>query len=128
MSGSSPQEADPQDASGPDGGRPDDERTERRPGAGDRPHGGGPGAVGPPPPSGPDAFEPRPMHSALTPRGEHVAWSALGSLLAGPIVWGGVGFLLDRWLGTGRVLTAAGVVVGSLTAFYIVYLRFGRDE
>jgi F0F1-type ATP synthase assembly protein I len=68
------------------------------------------------------------MHSALTPRGEHVAWSALGSLLAGPIVWGGVGFLLDRWLGTGRVLTAVGVVVGSLTAFYIVYLRFGRDE
>jgi len=56
-----------------------------------------------------------------------VAWSALGSLLAGPLVWGGVGYLLDQWLGTGRLLTALGVVGGSVTAFYIVYLRFGRD-
>jgi F0F1-type ATP synthase assembly protein I len=68
------------------------------------------------------------VHGALQPRGQDVAFSALGSLLAGPIVWGGVGFLLDRWLGTGRTFTAIGVVVGSLTAFYIVYLRFGRDE
>ena len=71
--------------------------------------------------------EERPMHPSLVPQGESVAWSALGSLLAGPLVWGGVGYLLDHWLGTGRVLTAIGVVVGSLTSFYIVYLRFGRD-
>jgi F0F1-type ATP synthase assembly protein I len=68
------------------------------------------------------------MHGALRPRGEDVAWSALGSLLAGPIVWGGVGYLLDEALGTGRVLTAIGVVVGALAGFYIVYLRFGRDD
>ncbi|HEX6886852.1 MAG TPA: AtpZ/AtpI family protein [Candidatus Nanopelagicales bacterium] len=68
------------------------------------------------------------MHPSLQPSGEAVAWSALGSLLAGPIVWGGVGFLLDRHFGTGRLLTAIGVVVGSLAAFYIVYLRFGRDD
>ena len=82
-------------------------------------------------PDGSDAPSPQPsdapLHASLTPRGEAVAWSALGSLLAGPIVWGGIGFLADRWLGTGRVLTAIGIVVGSLTAFYIVYLRFGRD-
>jgi F0F1-type ATP synthase assembly protein I len=69
-----------------------------------------------------------PLHASLRPSGEAVAWSALGSLLAGPIVWGGLGFLLDRHFGTGRLLTAIGVVVGSLTAFYIVYLRFGRDD
>jgi hypothetical protein len=68
------------------------------------------------------------MHPALRPRGEAVAWSALGSLLAGPLVWGGIGYLADRWLGTGRLLTALGVVGGSMTAFYIVYLRFGRDD
>lgn len=67
------------------------------------------------------------LHASMVPQGEHVAWSALGSLLAGPIVWGGVGYLLDHWLGTGRALTAVGVVVGSLTSFYIVYVRFGRD-
>ncbi len=69
-----------------------------------------------------------PARPPLKPQGEDVAWSALGSLLSGPIVWGGVGILLDRWFGTGRVLTAVGVVVGFLVAFYIVYLRFGRDD
>lgn len=64
----------------------------------------------------------------LEPQGESVAWSALGSLLSGPIVWGGVGLLLDMWLGTGRIFTAVGVLVGALTAFYIVYVRFGRDQ
>ncbi len=66
--------------------------------------------------------------SDLRPQGEAIAWSALGSLLSGPILWGGVGMLLDHWLGTGRIFTAIGLVVGCLTAFLIVYVRFGRDE
>lgn len=93
------------------------------------PGGAGSGESGPPDPgpgAGPD--QPRPFHPSVVPQGESVAWSAMGSLLAGPIVWGGVGYLLDHLFGTGRVFTAIGVVVGSLTAFYIVYLRFGRDQ
>jgi F0F1-type ATP synthase assembly protein I len=74
------------------------------------------------------ADPPERLHPSLQPRGEAVAWSALGSLLAGPLVWGGVGYLADQWFGTGRLFTAIGVVGGSLTAFYIVYLRFGHDE
>lgn len=81
---------------------------------------------GPDPSPGKDRAE-RPMHPSLQPQGESVAWSALGTLLAGPITWGGLGWLLDRWLGTSPTLTAIGVVVGSLTAFGIVYVRFGRD-
>jgi F0F1-type ATP synthase assembly protein I len=77
---------------------------------------------------GAETPEKRPMHPSLEPTGEHVAHSAIGSLLGGVIVWGGVGLLLDHLLGTGRVLTAVGVVVGSLTGFVIVYLRFGRNE
>jgi ATP synthase protein I len=65
-------------------------------------------------------------HSSLEPQGEAIAWSALGSLLSGPIVWGGIGILADRWLGTGRVFTAIGLVVGFFAGFLIVYLRFGR--
>ena len=78
--------------------------------------------------SDPSVTGKRPMHPSLEPTGEHVAHSAIGSLLGGVLVWGGVGLLLDHWLGTGRVLTALGVVVGSLTGFVIVYLRFGRNE
>lgn len=87
---------------------------------------GAPGAD----PGGPDPSAPRsrPMHPALEPTGEHVAHSAIGSLVGGVVVWGAVGLFLDQWLGTGRVLTAVGVVVGSLVGFLIVYLRFGRDE
>ena len=89
-----------------------------------------PGSPGPDGAATPDQSEPerRAMHPSVEPTGEHVAHSAIGSLLGGVIVWGGVGLLLDHWLGTGRVLTAVGVVVGSLTGFAIVYLRFGRDD
>lgn len=69
-----------------------------------------------------------PSKPPLQPQGEAVAWSALGSLLAGPIVWGGVGMLVDRWLGTPRTFAALGIVVGALTSFYIVYVRYGRGE
>lgn len=62
-----------------------------------------------------------------TPRGEEVAWSALGTLLAGPITWGFVGWLVDQAAETGRVFTALGVVLGSVTSMWVVYLRFGRD-
>jgi F0F1-type ATP synthase assembly protein I len=60
-------------------------------------------------------------------RGEGMVWSAIGTLIAGPVVWGGFGWALDRWLETPRVFTAAGVVVGFITSLYIVYIKFGRD-
>jgi F0F1-type ATP synthase assembly protein I len=44
------------------------------------------------------------------------------------MVWGGLGYLADRVLGTEPALTIAGVVLGAATAFYIVYVRFGRDQ
>jgi hypothetical protein len=84
-----------------------------------------------PPPSAPDAFgapESARMPPSLQPTGEDVAHSAIGSLVGGVLVWGGAGLLLDHWLQTGRVLTAVGIVVGFLTGFFIVYVRFGRDE
>jgi len=53
------------------------------------------------------------------------AWTILAYLLSGLIVWGGVGWLLDRWLGTG-FLTLIGLLVGMATSIYIVYIRYGR--
>ena len=93
------------------------------------PAGDEPGAPGLPEGSAPEeSVDGRPMHPALEPTGEHVAHSAIGSLVGGVLVWGGVGLLLDRWLGTAPLLAALGVVVGSMAGFLIVYLRFGRDE
>ena len=59
--------------------------------------------------------------------GEGVAWSIIGTLLAGILVWGGIGYLLDRWIGLHGVCTAIGMVIGASGAFYLIYVRYGRN-
>ncbi len=77
--------------------------------------------------AGGDSDQP-PMHPSLVPTGEHVAHSAIGSMVAGVVVWGGIGVLADHWLDTGPILTVVGLLAGFVLGFWIVYLRFGRDE
>ena len=60
------------------------------------------------------------MHS------ESMAWAAISTLVGGPLTWGAAGWLIDRWLGDGRVFTATGVIVGFVTGIYIVYKRYGQ--
>lgn len=60
--------------------------------------------------------------------GEDMAWSMISTLLAGPIVWGGLGTLVDHFAHTSRVFLPLGVVLGFVTSIYIVYVRFGRDN
>ena len=56
--------------------------------------------------------------------GGDVVWSILGTLLAGVLAWGGIGWLLDRWLGT-SFLVAVGILVGAAGAFYLIIKRYG---
>jgi F0F1-type ATP synthase assembly protein I len=63
---------------------------------------------------------------ALAP-GEDVAWSVLSTLLAGPLLYGLLGWGLDRLVGTERLFLAIGIVVGFGLSFTIVYLRHGRE-
>lgn len=58
------------------------------------------------------------------PDGMGEGWSSLGTLLSGMGVWGGVGYLLDHWLGT-SAFVPVGVVVGMTSAIYLVYKRAG---
>jgi F0F1-type ATP synthase assembly protein I len=55
------------------------------------------------------------------------AWSVIGTLSAGILVWGGIGFLLDRWLDLRWLFLPIGMVVGVSASIYMVYLRYGRD-
>jgi F0F1-type ATP synthase assembly protein I len=57
-------------------------------------------------------------------RGAEMVWSIIGTLIAGVLAWGGIGWLLDRWLGT-RYLVAVGIVVGMAGAFYLIVKRYG---
>jgi F0F1-type ATP synthase assembly protein I len=53
------------------------------------------------------------------------AYTVLGYLLGGLVFWGGVGYLLDRWLGT-SFLVLIGLLVGGAAALYLIYVRYGK--
>jgi F0F1-type ATP synthase assembly protein I len=59
--------------------------------------------------------------------GEHLAWSVMATMIAGPLLYGVLGWGIDTLLGTTRVFLALGVLLGAVSSFYIVYARFGRD-
>ena len=45
-------------------------------------------------------------------------------LLAGPLTFGGIGYGLDRWLGTTWAV-AVGVLIGMALSLYVIWLRYG---
>jgi F0F1-type ATP synthase assembly protein I len=56
------------------------------------------------------------------------AWALTGTLLAGILVWGGVGYVIDRLVGWRWLFLPIGMVVGVSASIYVVYLKYGRDE
>ena len=56
------------------------------------------------------------------------AWSVISTLLAGILVWGAIGWLVDLLVGTDKVFLPAGMVLGVAGSIYLVYLRHGRDH
>jgi ATP synthase protein I len=56
--------------------------------------------------------------------GSDIVWSIIGTLVAGVLAWGAIGWLLDRWLGT-EYLVAVGILVGAAGAFYLIIKRYG---
>jgi ATP synthase protein I len=52
------------------------------------------------------------------------AWATMSYLVSGVVVWGGVGYGLDRLLGTSPVLMIIGVLVGNFAGVYLIYLRW----
>ncbi len=60
--------------------------------------------------------------------GMGAAWSVIGTLVAGILAWGGIGFLIDRLIGLHYLFLPIGMVVGVSTSIYLVYVRYGRDD
>lgn len=61
------------------------------------------------------------------PRGEDNAfWTILGYMISGLLIWGGIGWGLDRWLGSEYFLMG-GLLLGMGSALYLIWLRFGRS-
>jgi ATP synthase protein I len=59
-------------------------------------------------------------------QGMGTGWAITSTLIAGMLVLGGLGFLVDRLVGTDSVFLAIGTVVGAGFGTYSVYLRYGR--
>lgn len=55
----------------------------------------------------------------------NAAWSIPSHLMSGMVIYGGLGWLLDRWLHT-SALFPIGILVGLGLALYLVYHRYGR--
>lgn len=53
--------------------------------------------------------------------------TVLAYLIAGPVLFGGIAWLVDRWLGT-TFLVAVGVVVGLALSLYTIWLRYGTSQ
>jgi F0F1-type ATP synthase assembly protein I len=66
--------------------------------------------------------QPRPDAAADTG-----AWDIVAYLLSGIVVWGGAGWLLDRWLGTSFLLPV-GILLGGGLSTYAVYRRYGSFD
>ena len=48
-------------------------------------------------------------------------------MLSGIVVWGGVGWLLDRWWGT-QFVTLVGAIFGLTVAIYLIVVKYGAVD
>ncbi|MGS2617993.1 AtpZ/AtpI family protein [Micromonospora sp. LZ34] len=59
------------------------------------------------------------------PSGAGQGWTALSYLIAGMLVWGFIGWLVDQWLDSGGVATGIGVVLGMAGGIVLVIRKLG---
>ena len=59
------------------------------------------------------------------PRGD--PWLAFGYLVSGVLLYGLIGWLFDRWLGT-SFLVAVGILLGAVLGTYQTWMRFKPSE
>ena len=57
------------------------------------------------------------------PKGD--PWHAFGYVVSGVAFYGFLGWLVDRWLGTGFVV-AIGILIGAALGIYLTFSRFNR--
>ncbi|TXH44685.1 MAG: hypothetical protein E6Q90_03095 [Actinobacteria bacterium] len=56
------------------------------------------------------------------------AWMSMSRIIAGILLYGGIGWLLSLWLGHRSALVAMGVVIGAALSLYLVHVRVSRSD
>jgi ATP synthase protein I len=52
-----------------------------------------------------------------------LAWRSVSTLLAGILLYGGLGWLVGRWLGHQSAFIAVGALLGIVLALYLTFAR-----
>jgi ATP synthase protein I len=60
--------------------------------------------------------------------GVDTGWAIVAEMIGAMATLGGIGYVLDRLIGTDRVLVAVGVVLGAVLGVYLIWLRYGRGD
>ncbi len=68
---------------------------------------------------------PPPASPSDRPSGD--PWQAFGYIVSGVVVYGVLGWLADRWLGT-TFLVGIGIVLGAALGIYLTIVRFTRAD
>ena len=82
-----------------------------------------------PPPDVPDEEPQTPLqrrdagHQRLE---EARMWNVVSYLISGPVLFGGIGWALDSWLGTSW-LVVVGILGGMALSLYYVWFRYGTQ-
>lgn len=72
----------------------------------------------------PDPDEARERLRAENTSAANAAWRSIAYLISGPALYGGIGLLLDLWIGTSW-LVGVGIVAGMALSLYLVWFRYG---
>jgi hypothetical protein len=80
--------------------------------------------VEPAEPAKPAESDPDEEQRLFNLREQNAAWKAVAYLITGPLIYGGLGALLDHWLGTSW-LVGAGIVGGMALSLYLIWFRYG---
>ena len=61
-------------------------------------------------------------------RGLDTAWNAVISMASGTAVYGALGWFLDKWLDTGHVFFAVGIIGGNMLSLYALAKKFEHAD
>lgn len=67
-----------------------------------------------------------PEHTPGSAGHTHLATDVIAYLIAGPVLFGGLGYLVDQWLGT-AFLIVLGLLGGMALSMYVIWLRYGTS-
>jgi ATP synthase protein I len=62
---------------------------------------------------------------APPPPDSGAGYTAISYLIGGMLVWGGIGWLVDHWLGTKGIAMGIGAVIGGAAGVYLIARRLG---